>query len=382
MKNFNHNEKNKVWKLFFVVILLIAMLIVCYQVMNKEKISELVNGEKIERNVAREKNEDNYTGVMSSDGIEVPVPTGYVASGVESEKSVNGGFVIYEGTEAVTEENLEDAQRTRNQWVWIPVNDPSRIYKETNGVKSARLYNYNYYTWGDNSGRSEDTSQYPEEYEPYQINSSFMSVLDLQGKDIHKFNQELQIEFDEAIESIKTYGGFYIGRYETGNISQNVPVVQKLNEDINNQTWYELCGKMKYLGANISVKTNMIWDCLWDETLQWLLDNGSKTYEEIANDSTGWGNFASSTFSYTTKSEGILTKSEGSSIIIPTGSTEYTKVNNIYDIAGNMSEFTLSYMYRSDAYNVNSNPDAGYKYKFQSYYSLERFGVRAYMYIK
>ena len=45
------------------------------------------------------KNENNYTMVTSSDGVEVPVPTGYTASSASDENSVNGGFVIYEGTD-------------------------------------------------------------------------------------------------------------------------------------------------------------------------------------------------------------------------------------------------------------------------------------------
>ena len=32
------------------------------------------------------------------------------------------------------------------------------------------------------------------------------------------FQQQLQLEFNEMIESVDTYGGFYIGRYETGNL--------------------------------------------------------------------------------------------------------------------------------------------------------------------
>ena len=51
------------------------------------------------------KNENNYTMVTSADGIQVPVPTGYTASSVESERYVNGGFVIYEGTDYVTTSN-------------------------------------------------------------------------------------------------------------------------------------------------------------------------------------------------------------------------------------------------------------------------------------
>ena len=29
------------------------------------------------------------------------------------------------------------------------------------------------------------------------------------------------------VASVEKYGGFYIGRYETGNINQETPVVQK-----------------------------------------------------------------------------------------------------------------------------------------------------------
>jgi hypothetical protein len=155
-----------------------------------------------------------------------------------------------------------------------------------------------------------------------------------------KFLQEMQVEFEETIESIKKYGGFYIGRYETGNLSAKVPVVQKMNTDISSQTWYAMYNKMKYLGANANVKANMIWGCLWDETLQWLVDSGSLKQDELVV-SMSWGNYYDSTLSYTTTSGSTSTNSIGSSTKIPTGSSEYTKVNNIYDMAGNVYEWTL-----------------------------------------
>ena len=42
---------------------------------------------------------------------------------------------------------------------------------------------------------------------------------------------------DEQL-SITNYGGFYIGRYETGNLSGDTAVVQKNTEDINNSSLY------------------------------------------------------------------------------------------------------------------------------------------------
>ena len=150
------------------------------------------------------------------------------------------------------------------------------------------------------------------------------------------------------IESIKKYGGYYIGRYETGNLSKEEAVVKKMNTDIGSQTWYTMYEKSKNLtGKKENIKTSMIWGSLWDETLQWLVDTEAKisTGETIdyilIKDSTKWGNYKNATFEYTTISGGISIKNEDSNTKIPTGSAEYTKVNNIYDMAGNVWEWTL-----------------------------------------
>ena len=63
----------------------------------------------------------------SGDGVIVPVPIGYTASDATNENTVNGGFVIYEGEEAVTDSNVAVAKTSRNQFVWIPVNDVTKI---------------------------------------------------------------------------------------------------------------------------------------------------------------------------------------------------------------------------------------------------------------
>ena len=105
----------------------------------------------------------------------------------------------------------------------------------------------------------------------------------LTGMTPDKLYQELQQEFDDTIESIKRYGGFYIGRYETGNLSQSKFVIRQNNSDIVGKSWYSIYTKIKYLGLNQNVKTNMIWGYLWDETLQWLVDRGNKDYSKALN---------------------------------------------------------------------------------------------------
>ena len=123
-------------------------------------------------------------------------------------------------------------------------------------------------------------------------------------------------------------------------------------------TWgklYELCKNLS--GEKENVETTMISGSLWDETLQWLVDSeakistGEKIDYTLIDDSTKWGNYRNATFEYTTTSGGTRIKNESSSTKIPTGSTEYTKANNIYDIAGNAYEWTLEADNRS--YRVN-----------------------------
>ena len=124
-----------------------------------------------------------------------------------------------------------------------------------------------------------------------------------------------------------------------GNISSEQPVVQRMNTTISNQNWYATYPRMKNISTNENVETSMIWGCLWDETLQWFIDTQGKTQAEVGSDSTEWGNYYNATFEYTNTSGGTSTTISGT--VIPTGSTERNKANNIYDMAGNVGDFTL-----------------------------------------
>lgn len=110
-------------------------------------------------------------------------------------------------------------------------------------------------------------------------------------------------------------------------------------------SWYDMYKKCKTLGiGNSSVTTSMIWGILWDETLDWLVSSNAKTYETVGEKSFSWGNYYQPEFTYYTNKNNMnetAIKKAGVQIRIPTGSTEYTKANNIYDMAGNVFDFTL-----------------------------------------
>ena len=174
----------------------------------------------------------------------------------------------------------------------------------------------------------------------YDIDSRLKN-LGLGVETTHEFLMQMEKEFNKMIESVEKYGGFYIGRYETGDLNKEQAVVVKGNTNISRQTWYTMYKKCKELEESNTVRTGMIWGNQFDRTLMWLIESKNKTKEEIIKDSKTWGNYNNATFEYTNSSGNTVTKNEGSSTRIPSGSSEYTKANNIYDLAGNVSDWTM-----------------------------------------
>ena len=151
---------------------------------------------------------------------------------------------------------------------------------------------------------------------------------------------EMEIDFDKMLNSVATYGGFYIGRYEAGDLSQATPVVKRMNSDIGSQNWWQMWKKARKLsGASAGVQ--MIWGIQWDETLKWLIDTGEKTYSEVGSDSTSWGNYSDNSFTYyTNTSKSTATKAKYNGTRIPSGAYEGANANNVYDLAGNVWDRT------------------------------------------
>ena len=266
--------------------------------------------------------------VQSTDAtpVTVPVPKGYVASKVTGETTVENGFVIYEETDEVNDTNKDTAQTTRNQFVWVPVADVSEMYgTDASGKKWGKLYSFSAdgitpVNWTEQNGvMTVTTTSGSNSYrEPEVVSFDSSNSVNL---------TQLETQFDSMIASVEKYGGFYIGRYETGNLSQAETVVVKNNIDIGSQTWYTIYNKSKEVAANSNVTTTMIWGCQWDATLRWMYNSGDSDKKTYTYNSTGKGNYSGT---------------QGSSNrIIPTGSNEQYAVNNIYDMAGNARDWTI-----------------------------------------
>ena len=281
---------------------------------------------------------DKVNKITSEDNIVVPVPKGYVASTVAGEKSVSTGFVIKEGNDGGATSGI-------NEFVWVPVGNISDIYDEANNA--GQLWNFGTSSSPKNPAvkRTYPTTQNNGYREPDVVtgassgsDSTSGSYYDavstilqeaglLSTATASTFKTQLQNEFNEMIKSVKTYGGFYIGRYETGNLSYSKAVVQKNNTDIGGQIWYKMYKVCKTIKANDNVATSMLWGCQWDATLRWMQTSTNSEVAKFPTNSEGKGNYKGT--------QGDTSK------IIPTGSNSAYAVNNIYDMAGNVFDWTL-----------------------------------------
>ena len=260
---------------------------------------------------------------LDSSGDKVPVPNGYVGSKATGENEIDTGYVIYEGEEEVNDSNVEEAQKIRNQYVWIPVPDASKMYgTNANGKKWGKLYEFTTDTgegidlvtgakplnWSENNGVMTILNKSTGRREPdvgiklgnnvYDINSKIKSA-NIGAKSTHDLLIQLDQEFNNSMNSIEKYGGFYIGRYEIGDLSKGNSVVRKGNSDIGSKTFYvayRQCKKLK--NENMHIETGMIWGCQYDRTLMWLIETGNKNKQDICQDSSTWGNYFNSEFNY------------------------------------------------------------------------------------
>ena len=154
------------------------------------------------------------------------------------------------------------------------------------------------------------------------------------------------------IESVSKYGGFYIGRYELSDAG-----VQKAKQPLTKTNWYNLYKKCTELQASDKVKTQMIWGCQWDVTMNWLISSGAKTSDEVNKVSSSWGNY----YSTSVKADDGKTeiKANGTPAKLNTGTTTFTMANNIYDLAGNCFEWT------QEACNTYGRAGRGGYYRLQ-----------------
>ena len=311
---------------------------------SKETVDEYKSFVEIQQGYIDKKSEELALGADSTEykskHPEDRIPTGFT----HLEGTVDTGYVI------------QDEQE--NEFVWIPVPYPvasseaeltSMVAKEqypmavkTSGKDANGLDNYRgaLYDFDINQAGTAVTVT-PRSYNP---NSGYREPANLIGRatiDEVEYvfdSQEMftkqnagtwyetmyQEEYNELVASVIKNGGFWIGRYESGNLSSTA--VSKVGASgISNVNWYQMYKSQKNIyGSSSSNKTHMIWGSQWDQIMIWMKDVSS--YDEnsfyILN-STNMGVYSNNQEENWKKNSGRF------------------KIKEVYDLGGNVRDWTM-----------------------------------------
>lgn len=140
------------------------------------------------------------------------------------------------------------------------------------------------------------------------------------------FNEALNDELREQLESVKKYGGFYISRYNISKSSKEEPQSVKGVMPWVHIDFDDAKKVASTIEDNEAVKSHLTFGAEYDSVLEWFIKTEVKTLTEIVEDSTEWGNY------WNTENS---PKKE-----VKTGRREEWCANNIYDFAGNVDEWT------------------------------------------
>ena len=286
----------------------------------------------------KEGNSNNPTIPKNYIPIDTATSTWGDGSTAPSQDSVKHGLVIKDDS--------------NNEWVWVPVPDVTVMCDTSNTTEytlcgtegetavKTKLYSKSI-TIGKDSNTKTITRTMPGTTSSFRepdlvvgsgtsYNATYYKTILGDNGTKEELAQLFVDEYKEMIESIQKYGGFYIGRYELSEagVQKNQPTLVKTN-------WYNLYKKCKSLNASDKVETRMIWGCQWDVACNFIANKGDK---KSITDSSSWGNY----YGTSVKADDGKTelKASGTSAKLNTGKTTFTMANNIYDLAGNLYEWT------------------------------------------
>ena len=241
---------------------------------------------------------------------------------------------------------------------------------------------------------------------------------------------------NRMLKSVYENGGFYVGRYEAGieitgtnrmsNTDKNsdgkytMPSTAPVTKADAYPYTYVTRTQAQNLASNVNSGTktsSLMFGVQWDLVLAFMSKDTTKitSTDDLTQNSTTRGNYSDSIFQlsqtgkYATLSNGTLSStwnlstitttnfvdssrykiaqssSNGKGILVTTGTSEKNKVMNIYDIAGNVYEWTLEKTSRTNLlcasrggcfYDAGFHYPAAYRASFSAGYSFNCLGFR------
>ena len=273
-----------------------------------------------------------------------------------------------------------------NEYVWVVVPRTTAVYKTTGLGKTT-------FTDADYTSIENDLKEYTK---TYRGSTSF--ITDTWYADDKNEGWLSETEYktlkNSMLKSVYENGGFYVGRYEAGIGTNRTSIEAQVNgkypvpttAPVTKADAYPYTYVTRTQAQNLASKVNsgtktssLMFGVQWDLVLAFMHNKGNIADSTLTTNSTTIGNYINSTFDLnrgkyaqygqlgnewknfdsalgsivvSNETTGKMKKTEQSSdsnsILITTGGTEQSKVMNIYDIAGNVWEWTLEKTFSTD----------------------------------
>ena len=319
---------------------------------------------------------------------------------------------------------IQDA--SGNEYVWVVVPRTTAVYKTTGLGKTT-------FTDADYTSIEKDLKDYTS---TYVTTSGYSDTYVADDKNVGWFADATAYNNlkNNMLKSVYENGGFYVGRYEAG-IDTATGTNRTSNTDKNSDGKYTMPStapvtkadaypytyvtrtQAQNLASNVNSGTktsSLMFGVQWDLVLAFMHNKGNIADNTLTSNSTTIGNYRDSVFQlsqtgqYTVCSNYSLSStwnpsttsttnfvdssrnkiaqsSDGNGILVTTGTSETNKVMNIYDIAGNVYEWTLEKTSDTDSprasrggnfYNTGSYTPAAYRGIISTAYSSYSLGFR------
>ena len=299
--------------------------------------------------------ETSYTIFKDVNGEQVPIPEGYIVSENSDENIVNKGLVI--------------SDSRGNEYVWISCTVDS----------SSNKLQYKRTEWGVEKDGTDNSRAIKDELTLKDIDVTY-SKTDTDNGINEEISKEIVAQINAEKESIKKYGGYYIGRYEVGKDNKTA-VIKAEQEPYVNIKWSKAYELAKGIGGGEGATTYLCSSYSWDTAINFIQNTTGKNY---ATSIIGFnGNWKSQEVK---DSSGKVIKPVNTAQRLNTGLT--TALCNIYDMGGNVGEFTTelnpgtseTVVLRGGTYYGNG--PAGYRWDKGSGLAGSSYGFRATLFLK
>ena len=232
---------------------------------------------------------------------------------------VPAGFKVVNTDDLTVEKGIVVEDSKGNQYVWIPCT--------TEDSKSQLQFKRTEWDVEDDGGtkasKDELTLTCPENYSDNGLTYAVVN--------------EIVAQVKAEKDSVRRNGGYYIGRYEVGD-ENGTAVIKDDKTPMANIIWSTAYSKAKEIGGGPGATTYLCSSYAWDTAINFIQNNGFPNYAKAREDSYN-ENWVDKNVK---DSKGNVIKKANKAEILSTGKT--TPKSNIYDMGGNVAEFTTEVM--------------------------------------